>query len=509
MIDVITQALDAIYPDDPPRFMHRGPHGYHDKDRIVRDLAARSPDAAARRPPGILTRFLQPAVPELVISRGPGNAAAARARRRGRPNSRAPQVPCRAAVMRLPCRPAPFGMSSDIPDLERTRRIPAKQQPPGAVVPTEHTRQQGTVVVVHVREDERATQHERETLLGFARRLATLKGYDMGGVYEPSRRYAGPLYFVPCSTLTGAEAQALGIRGVDDLFGGVVPHGFVGTKAISHPLVAPGAAAPRGWDTCFAERLGDAVLAGHVAFAPEDARIGGRQMLRAGRVRIKEVRASGGRGQAVVRDAGELELLLRELDLAEVGTHGVVLEENLDDVRTFSVGQVKVGDLTASYYGSQRLTLNNEGAEVFGGSDLTVARGDFDALLRLAPPAEICHAIEQARRYDAAVHACFPGFFASRKNYDILLGRDARGRWRSGVLEQSWRVGGATGPEIAALEVLRGDPARRQVRASCFEVFGDSPEPPPHATVYFRGRDPDMGVLTKYTVVEEEHVDAR
>ncbi len=41
------------------------------------------------------------------------------------------------------------------------------------------------------------------------------------------------------------------------------------------------------------------------------------------------------------------------------------------------------------------------------------------------------------------------------------------------------------------------------------EVYGDSPEPPPHATVYFRGRDPDMGVLTKYTVVEEEHVDAR
>jgi hypothetical protein len=42
------------------------------------------------------------------------------------------------------------------------------------------------------------------------------------------------------------------------------------------------------------------------------------------------------------------------------------------------------------------------------------------------------------------------------------------------------------------------------VRASCFEVFGDSPEPPPHATVYFRGDDPRVGRLTKYTVIDPD-----
>jgi SAM-dependent methyltransferase len=38
--DIITQALAAMFPDDPPRFLARTPHGYHDADRIRIDLNA-------------------------------------------------------------------------------------------------------------------------------------------------------------------------------------------------------------------------------------------------------------------------------------------------------------------------------------------------------------------------------------------------------------------------------------------------------------------------------------
>ncbi|HET7166173.1 MAG TPA: methyltransferase domain-containing protein [Pseudolabrys sp.] len=38
--DVVTQALAVIFPDDPPRFMARTPHGYHDVDQIRADLKA-------------------------------------------------------------------------------------------------------------------------------------------------------------------------------------------------------------------------------------------------------------------------------------------------------------------------------------------------------------------------------------------------------------------------------------------------------------------------------------
>ena len=38
--DVVTQALAEIFPDDPPRFMARTPHGYHDAERIRAELNA-------------------------------------------------------------------------------------------------------------------------------------------------------------------------------------------------------------------------------------------------------------------------------------------------------------------------------------------------------------------------------------------------------------------------------------------------------------------------------------
>jgi ubiquinone/menaquinone biosynthesis C-methylase UbiE len=38
--DVVTEALAEIFPNDPPRFMARTPHGYHDVDQIRADLKA-------------------------------------------------------------------------------------------------------------------------------------------------------------------------------------------------------------------------------------------------------------------------------------------------------------------------------------------------------------------------------------------------------------------------------------------------------------------------------------
>jgi SAM-dependent methyltransferase len=38
--DIVTTALAALFPEDPPRFLARTPHGYHDPETITRDLAA-------------------------------------------------------------------------------------------------------------------------------------------------------------------------------------------------------------------------------------------------------------------------------------------------------------------------------------------------------------------------------------------------------------------------------------------------------------------------------------
>lgn len=38
--DTVTTALAALFPADPPRFMARTPHGYHDRPTIARDLTS-------------------------------------------------------------------------------------------------------------------------------------------------------------------------------------------------------------------------------------------------------------------------------------------------------------------------------------------------------------------------------------------------------------------------------------------------------------------------------------
>ena len=49
--DTVTTALAALFPEDPPRFLARTPHGYHDPETIKQDLAAGGFTAA----PGITT----------------------------------------------------------------------------------------------------------------------------------------------------------------------------------------------------------------------------------------------------------------------------------------------------------------------------------------------------------------------------------------------------------------------------------------------------------------------
>ncbi|MDM0104380.1 DUF3182 family protein [Variovorax sp. J22R24] len=348
------------------------------------------------------------------------------------------------------------------------------------------------------------SEHELITRRALAERISGLLGMQYFGPVSRRPPPSGPLYFIPSDTVESHRAQAIGIRSESDFFGGAVPFAYVATKAISHALHDQGAACPRDWVESFAPRVAKCVLPGYSAFSEDDARTAGRALLRDGAVRVKPVRATGGNGQTVVQDAASLDRTLA--GVPHMDTDGVVLERNLRDPRTLSIGQVKVGALTMSYYGLQRLTRNHRGHCVYGGSDLTAVRGGFDALNAMQLEPSLRLAIEQAAVYHAAVVESYPGFMASRINYDVAQGPDDTGQWCSGVLEQSWRVGGATGAEVAALEVFKSQPERSLVRASCFEVFGET-ELPPGACVNYSGHDPEVGRLTKYSFVEA-HADA-
>lgn len=350
--------------------------------------------------------------------------------------------------------------------------------------------------------------HVRLTRAEVARHLAAVAGFEYVGEYDPRLRYTGRPYFVPSDTLTCSTAAELRIDDAHDLFGGVVPCAFAATKMITHPLIDERASAPEGWTPAFPRFVADSVLAGFSAFTRDDALRAGRELLHRGPVRVKLATGIAGIGQWVARETDELAAVIEAIDRDESVSTGVAIEENLEDVTTKSVGQIRVAGVEVSYCGEQRLTRNNSGVDVYGGSELDVVRGGFDDLLLLDLPEEMRLAIGQARVYDDAAHACFHGFFASRRNYDVAQGEDARGVRRSGVLEQSWRLGGASGAEMAALAAFRADPSLRAVRATSREVYGSDFVVPDQAHVYFRGVDPHVGPLTKYTLIEP-HADAR
>lgn len=346
--------------------------------------------------------------------------------------------------------------------------------------------------------------HEAATQRVVAARLAALLDLPYAGACE-DERHSLPSYIVPRSSLSGRPiASELGIRSEGDLFGGWVPLGWMATKAIVHPLLSADAAAPAGWSAPLAADALPLTLRGFTAFSASDALAAGRRLLRTGPVRLKPASADGGRGQIVARAPAEVEAAVASLCVDGRLADVVTLEENLEDVVTYSVGQARLPGRTISYCGTQSETVNNEGGSAYGGSVLLAVQGGFDRLLARPLPPEMGEAIARTVAFDALADRHLPGLIASRRNYDVACGVGRDGSRRIGVLEQSWRMGGATGAEIAALELFAREPHVAAVHARTVEVYGETPAPPDGATLYYRGHDPRVGPLTKYACVEEK-----
>ncbi|PYY66250.1 biotin carboxylase, partial [Pseudomonas jessenii] len=208
-----------------------------------------------------------------------------------------------------------------------------------------------------------------------------------------------------------------------------------------------------------------------------------------------------GRGQEVIKSLDGFDEVLARPEAGTTFTEGVVLEQDLDQVITHSVGQSFIGGKILSYCGDQYLTEDAQGEAVYGGSNLLVVPGDYDELLKLDLPEDVRLAIHQAQVFDKAADEAYPGFYASRRNYDIAQGVDSDGQARSGVLEQSWRMGGASSAEVAALQSFVNDRGMRAIRVSSVETYNDQPLPADAIEVY-RGPAQTSDFLLKYVTVK-------
>ncbi len=359
-----------------------------------------------------------------------------------------------------------------------------------------------TVVIYFPRLGVPLYTHEKLTLSAVAKAIARINDDEFAGCCDKARHHDhNDIFFVPSDALILNEASELGIHSPAGLFGAIVPYPFVKTKAITHRLVNGRADRPEGWSSGFAQRVRRAALPGFTAFSAHDARLAAAAGLQAhGAIRLKDPLGDGGHGQTVITSPNALNEMLENYPEEKLATHGLVLEMNLRRAVTLSVGQITVGDLVIAYHGTQRTVTNNHGRSVYGGSRLVCVRGGWEALEDLPISPETRLAIAQARSYDQAA-AEYPGFLATRRNYDVGQGIDEEGRWRSGVFEASWRSGGASTAELAALSEFAQDPVVQVVEASAVKEFGRDRKIPPGSVVHFQGDDPEDGPLLRYTVV--------
>ena len=69
--DTVTTALESLFPADPPRFLARTPHGYHDHRTIARDLASGGFSASPRIDTvAARSRASSPGIPAIAYCQG-------------------------------------------------------------------------------------------------------------------------------------------------------------------------------------------------------------------------------------------------------------------------------------------------------------------------------------------------------------------------------------------------------------------------------------------------------
>lgn len=285
-------------------------------------------------------------------------------------------------------------------------------------------------------------------------------------------------YCIPMSTLSLLQARTLGLTNESQFWGGMAPHAFVATKLISHPLWSSDAVRPEGWLPV--DGVEALVLPGYSVFSREDAWASGRHLLQSGEVRIKLPFARGGNGQAVVRTTDALGCWLATLSEVSITT-GLVLERNLVESVTCSVGSSSLPGHDIAYQGSQRTIKDPDGNTVYGGSSLRVRRGTLQMLSEAVSETTVSIAMA----YDRLLRGRY-AVLASRRNYDVIIGVDSNGNKHTGVLEQSWRFGGASMAELLAFEWLQQNPQCTEVDAETVESYEGLPAPST-AVVYADG----------------------
>jgi hypothetical protein len=290
-----------------------------------------------------------------------------------------------------------------------------------------------------------------------AERIAILLGGTMASIEEAGENP----YYVPFAAVHAPLAQIHEITGNGDVYGGIVRDLEHADKAILHELPSSEATHPNWYSPAFAKAVGEVVLPGFTSFTSEDTMQAFDTMQERGlAVRFKDPSATGGMGQFLVQSRSELaEAMVAYQD--RIPKVGAVLEANLQDHQTVTIGHVDINGQTYSWYG-RPYDIEHNGMTRFGGNKLTVTRGSVQGLEQYATDPRDQLAIRQAGRVFDEYGSL--GTIVTRATLDAVQGLDSNGQFISGITDPSLRPSASSAAEIRAIEAFAANPDANVVR---------------------------------------------
>ena len=286
-----------------------------------------------------------------------------------------------------------------------------------------------------------------------ARDIAGFCGIDYvgcdGGSYDK-----GSLYLVPAKTVTKRQAEILGASDDESFYGGAVEHRAHVGKAILHSTNS--LKVPRFYSAEFACSVSDLVLPGITCFSRGDVAVGFEKSFNE-TVRLKVSEASDGHGQFLIRDTGELSTAMSTMSDREISESGVVLESNVFDGMTVSVGVLKVAGGVYGFVAKQKNDIAPEdGRNRYIGAEIYVVRDGMEGLMRDGMLMDRYGRAVMAGNSFLGRYSYFEPIF-SRVSFDYLQGLNSRGEMVGGITDITGRLGGSCPAVMQGISVLRGN----------------------------------------------------
>lgn len=270
-------------------------------------------------------------------------------------------------------------------------------------------------------------------------------------------------YIIPATTITFEQARDLGIQTVEDFYGVAVQSIDEVGKAILHPSVSQ--ESPAFHNARFAEKVKQLVLPGATGFTREDllTAYNSNQLLSYD-LRLKLPNESDGNGQYHITSYEQLAHLLDIVGTEFIAEHGMVLEAEVKNPETVSVGFLTLGGETYAFLAHQKNDIVTEQDETGDTYERSRYKGAYIAIMQskdgiagLLELPNLSHLEKDAIHAVSLFYQAYReeiGPMVSRISFDYLSGTDNQGNKLGGITDITGRLGGYCGALMLAVKEL-------------------------------------------------------